>query len=935
MNDTDTAMFLSLTSDLVEEEQPLPSKLRPTDAKVVGGKAASLARLYSIPHLAPHVPKSFVLTVDFFQPWIDQLLSKENDNGVALFWDEAECVRLQKHSSTLPMNAEQKHALELLGKKMTSFNDGLAAVRSSAPEEDGTEQSWAGAFTTKLGVTASNLEQAVRECFASRWDPRVMSYSSVRRNKNEEPVLNLSFAVIVMEMVDSEIAGVAFTANPLNSDRDELVVDSSFGLGESVVDGSVTADRYVYDKVKQTVITSIIGSKRQQKRLLADGKGTETVNIDDINQQTQSSLSEEQLHELAKIICCIENEYGMPMDVEWAFAASAAGTMQLKLLQARPITTLCYIDEKMMTKPGEKRILYYDYNVVSDATTTTPFTAMDMDYYSWASSAMMGFPDRNIFTDDPTMPLFKGATRQWCNLSIFLKYISTSYLANASQMADPYLASIFASKDCDQNKYRMNKLPKDVSLVNLFKLMWQIPWRKLHKVGAASKKDPEKASLEYQEIAKRDMEKFQELKTRGPNMEAGLQAYAHELYIATKESFGHEVGILFFAVLPLFKELDKERREGKTEQRRSEYDALCSGYTGDPLMQMNIHIYDLANKLPKKVWEEYTHEDLPKLATRIQQNLQGEVLHDLPNNFLEGWSAFMDSYGWDGHNQLFPSCPRYSDSPVTLLSMLRQNVGSGVTNPSTIQEEQVRKRREVMELHEERARATKICMKSALSKVKKRNACLEHLMWIRNAPKLRLTQMCGIVRAAVLKVEETFVAKERLESKGDIFHMTLSEVDQALRDESLDLMALVRPRKAVHERALRATECPLLVDSRCRILRRDPPDQGEHQEGTLVGSAVSPGIATGRVRIVHNPSEQFEPGEILAAVVTSPAWTPLFAGASAVILQIGGALQHGALCAREFGKPAVSNIDINSVLKTGMLVSVDGNTGTIKIIEES
>ena len=116
-------------------------------------------------------------------------------------------------------------------------------------------------------------------------------------------------------------------------------------------------------------------------------------------------------------------------------------------------------------------------------------------------------------------------------------------------------------------------------------------------------------------------------------------------------------------------------------------------------------------------------------------------------------------------------------------------------------------------------------------------------------------------------------------------------------------------------------------------MRPDPPNENDLKEGTLIGTAVSPGNATGRVRVMKSPNEHFECGEILAATVTSPAWTSLFVGASAVILQIGGALQHGALCAREYGLPAVSNIDVHNVLKTGMLVSVDGNVGTIKIIE--
>jgi phosphoenolpyruvate synthase/pyruvate phosphate dikinase len=91
----------------------------------------------------------------------------------------------------------------------------------------------------------------------------------------------------------------------------------------------------------------------------------------------------------------------------------------------------------------------------------------------------------------------------------------------------------------------------------------------------------------------------------------------------------------------------------------------------------------------------------------------------------------------------------------------------------------------------------------------------------------------------------------------------------------------------------------------------------------------------GRVRILKSPTDQFEQGEVLATTVTSPAWTPLFIGAAGIILQIGGVLQHGALCAREYGKPAVSNIDVHNLLKSGIMVTVDGNKGTVTILEEN
>ena len=199
---------------------------------------------------------------------------------------------------------------------------------------------------------------------------------------------------------------------------------------------------------------------------------------------------------------------------------------------------------------------------------------------------------------------------------------------------------------------------------------------------------------------------------------------------------------------------------------------------------------------------------------------------------------------------------------------------------------------------------------------------------------MHISKLIGVLRANILQVEADLINANRLEVKDDIFHLDLDEVDQALADDSYDLMSLIRPRKAIYERALQAAECPLLIDSRCRILRADPPTRDDVEEGVLIGAAISPGSATGRVRIMKSPTDKFERGEVLAATVTSPAWTPLFVGASAVILHIGGALQHGALCAREFKKPAVSNIDIHNVLKTGMLVTVDGNMGTIKILDE-
>ena len=211
---------------------------------------------------------------------------------------------------------------------------------------------------------------------------------------------------MVMEMVDSLVAGVAFSANPLNSDRDECVIDSSYGLGESVVDGSVTADRFIYDKVQAKLVQKCIGEKRLERRLnLVKGGGVRKITIDDEERQTSCSLTDNQVKELVSLTCLIEEEYGMPMDVEWAYDDKA----KLLLLQARPITTLYQLDKVMMTKPGEQRVLFYDSNITQDATTTNPFTHMDMELYCRASCVIGGVPvDLDVemfFNKDPTRPV--------------------------------------------------------------------------------------------------------------------------------------------------------------------------------------------------------------------------------------------------------------------------------------------------------------------------------------------------------------------------------------------------------------------------------------------------------------------------------------------------------------------------------------------------
>jgi len=682
-------------------------------------------------------------------------------------------------------------------------------------------------------------------------------------------------------------------------------------------------------------------------------------------------LSRPQLQQLTKLVCLVEDTYGMPMDIEWAFIEGSnnktdSKELELKLLQARPITTLFTIDDKMMTPPGEKRVLYFDFNVISEATTTSPFTTLDLDLYCKCTTSLTGHKSLqeaedknwNMYSESADMLLFNASTRQYLNMSYVLKYMSSASLAKIYTPLDPYSASIFASYDCDRDRYRAKRIPKEMNLRRIYKFLRDgIPFWSLYNTAQKYIKNPRLAKEEYLTIIEQDKKNLdkvvkERVDSSGLYHSSTFTKYFEVLCDTIANSLKEELGAIMFVVLSTFKDLDKKRRdETKSKKVRDEYEALCGGYEGDELMEMNIEMHKLAQKLPIEIWKQYDHESMNELAIRIESNL-GIMLKnsnaneqeecDIPIEFLDSWTSFMNKFGYDGQDQLFVSCPRYDDSPELLLAKIRLNaVGQVVKDPSITQQEQVAKRRVAQKQQEQDAATastmSKLIHPFALSKIKKRNEFLEHVMWMRNAPKLHAAKIIGLIRADTLRIQDKLLESGRLEEEGDIFHLNIKEIDKAIIDSKFELIDIIRPRKVTYERARCATICPLLVDSRCRILLPDPPTfkEGEEPEpGTLIGSAVAPGIATGRVRILNQPNEKFESGEVLCATVTGPAWTPLFASASAVVLQIGGVLQHGALCAREYGKPAVSNIDIHTVLKNGMKVSVDGNTGIVKILDD-
>ena len=302
-----------------------PTAKLPTLSEV-GGKALSLMKTFQAGF---PVPTGFVLTSAFFEKWT---------------------------KSKQTRSEAQEQLLKEAMKQMKEEGIQLFSVRSSSPEEDLEGTSFAGMYETSLNVQLRSVKKAIVKSYLSCFDERVAEYKK-KQGFGKEAVMKPKIAVVVQEQIASETAGVGFSLNPLNNCYDEAVIDANFGLGENVVSGTKTPDSYIVDKVQGNILEQKLGEKRKK-----------------------AVLSERELLEVGALIGKVEAFYGMPIDIEWAFAEG-----KLYLLQARPITAYFKVPEIMQTKPGEKKNAYVDVLIIKQGL-VEPMSTLGMDALNFVST---------------------------------------------------------------------------------------------------------------------------------------------------------------------------------------------------------------------------------------------------------------------------------------------------------------------------------------------------------------------------------------------------------------------------------------------------------------------------------------------------------------------------------------------------------------------
>jgi pyruvate,water dikinase len=837
----------------------------------VGGKALSLIRMTQ--EDLP-VPPGVVITAAFFEPWFAAVQATEAWGAAqTAAWEELApaAQALQSLCQDLQFSPAQREELQ---RALETLPVGLFAVRSSSPQEDLDSASFAGGYETILGVSLEKIEAAVRRCFASSFDERVFAYKRERGFATGQ----VRIAVIIQQQIESESAGVAFSLNPLNNCYDEALINANDGLGETVVAGEVDPDVFVVDRLAHQIIETKIGAKGAVTRLNPAGGTVRSTRPP----EAAACLSPAQVHQIARLIDQVEAVCQKPIDIEWAFAQD-----RLYLLQVRPITTYLPLPEEMITAPGAPKRLYANSTLIEQGL-QKPLSVLGTDFLGYVLNKVGGpVAEGAIGLDGVTFTVGGG---YYMNISHALMMGMKNASLAPGSTGDPRVTAILDSIDMKQ--YLGGDLPAKLKAMR-GKMIFNI----LKK---------------YQNALPKEIRRIETFSGEGQP----LQAQAARLTGMLTFFYG-DYGIPMILAAQIAQQRIKGLFKQDAAQVQDHLINLGISLPGNKTTEMGEAMCALAAS------PEIDHYDTPAdFLTALERG-------SLSPDFACRWEGFMAEFGMRCPAEIDPATPRPKEQPALFFEYIK-NMSLGLDGSSSFFDKARTKREAAYQaLHE-----------IALKKGKNKARALENYYktWLifggfRETPKHYVITVIDLFRRQALAIAQTFAAEERLDRPEQIFDLTIADIDMARWDTGLDLRSLAQERTLLINKIKKSHLVARVIDSRGKIYY---PPRKAAADGELIGVPISPGVVQGRVKVLRYASEKkLLPGEILVARATDPGWTPLFINARGIILEIGGALQHGAVVAREYGIPCVSGLDgATDLLKDGQLVEVDGSNGIVRILGE-
>jgi phosphohistidine swiveling domain-containing protein len=883
-----------------------------TSLPVAGGKAANLGELiragFAVPvgfcvTTAAYVRVSARAGLDTYLSGLEATESSESARLIEL----ATAIRTALCQTPLP-----PEVIEAITSAYQAFSAGEpipVSVRSSATSEDLPEASFAGqqeTFLNVIGIEA--VLTSVQRCFASLWTDRATQY---RASLGIAP-RSVRLAVVVQRMVEAEVAGVLFTANPLTGKRRQAVIDANPGLGEAVVSGATNPDHFVVQTMTGEIIERRLGDKQV---LIQAAAGGGIQKIEAGASPTSTCLSDEQIRALAALGARVEVLYETPQDIEWAIDGSG----QIFLLQARPITTLFPLPVGAPSTDEELRV-YLAFGVQQG--TYRPFTPMGLSALRLLASGfltLIGFPLR----DPLTGPRFvtEAASRPFFEVTAALRSsFGRRFLMEAMREAEVHAATSFERLVTDP-RLSLRTTPRRAfgRALILLLIRTRLPWYLLQAFLA-----PQGANRRVQRFVEqlRNAHQLDALADAAAQLAAAERLLLHCLRLAFRVSPVMLAGMLSFALARrLLGELASE----------SECQIVLGGSPTNPTTRMNLALWRISQEIRADATSRQLLQSMP--AERLAQDYQQGRL---PALLQQGLASFLQEYGHQSVCELDLGVPRWSEDPTYVLDLLTGYLEmEGSAHAPDLQLQRAGRSAHSMiatlaqragQKHWLRGRLVRLCLERAHA-----------LAGFREMTRFVVGLVLAQARELLWPVGEELTLAGRLKEAADIFFLTFPEAYALL--SGADLRERVSERRATFVRELRRRHVPLVLlsDGTEPTAQPQTTQSTARSEKTLQGTPASAGRVTASARVILDPHDtRLEPGEILVAPSTDPGWTPLFLKAAGLVMEVGGAMAHGAIVAREYGIPAVVGVaGATERIATGSRVTLDGTAGTVVIEENS
>ncbi|MBI2877047.1 MAG: pyruvate, phosphate dikinase [Candidatus Tectomicrobia bacterium] len=762
------------------------------------------------------------------------------------------------------------------------------AVRSSATAEDSAAASFAGIHHSFLNVTGlPAVAAALRGCYASLWTPQAVAYRRRLGLSDRE----VAAAVVILVMVPARAAGVAFSADPRTGNRSQMILNATLGLGELLVSGAVEPDAYRLEQGDfPLIVERRIGNKQRIARP-GSGGGTEWVELP-AEERHRPALTDAQVEQLAHLVLRVQDALGeddLPQDVEWAWDGE-----QFVLLQARPLT---HLPEPGFPGIAGQPVIWSNANlkeVMPGVPTPFNWTTVRpaIDTLLSASFRRGGYP---LPPGLRWVRLYQG--RPYFNLSALQWAVYDGFGTRPEEMNrhlggyQPTIAGVPAGSPF-RGLAGLRRLARTLRLV--------IPVLRLNRQA------PEEFRRHWRWAESQEARDFRQFSHR--ELVGLLQELKRRIH-----GFLPRVSLINGSFSSTHQQLESALERRFPDRGTALANALLAGSEGVTSAEQGYRLLALGRVAGEEPQAQAFFAAADSDLRGWRQALAG-------TRFVPEFEQFLRDYGHRAICEIEISHPRWREDPSYLLEVVRAHVrANGAVRPQPAEEKRRAAEAELDSLGR--------LPRSNLHAITRR---AREAARLREMAKSVMVKLGGVSRLLALEIGRRLVREGRLEAPEEIFYISRADLEALLSGtwDGRGIQALVADRQARRE-ALRGLNPPdVMLDDTPQPCAAAPAAHSP----LLTGIGVASGQASGRARLIHHPAEghRLEPGEVLVAPSTDPAWTPLFLRASALVMEVGGYLSHGAIVAREYGIPAVVNIPgVLGAVVDGQLLTVDGDAGKV------